>query len=243
MNFPNHNAYDQPIGGSSSGPDQLEQMNHEVSKHDEVIDALMQQAEDKDEAKHNPWESNDPQTKGQSTHFQNWLPQGPLPRSNTPKTTFKPKRSYTPNPKSTISVNFSPVQMLMKDSPRDFKYTKEALYVHIKLLWDILTPSAPDEQLLKESYQRFSTAEEVQTVAQNSQGAKLISKAQVQTLQDAQAGKRKIGPNIINMQDFYITYIHAMLAKLGIRIWAPDLQEAPNSLYNEACCIVALMTF
>ncbi|MBW0522110.1 hypothetical protein O181_061825 [Austropuccinia psidii MF-1] len=45
------------------------------------------------------------------------------------------------------------------------------------------------------------------------------------------------------MQDFYITYVHAMLAKLGIRIWAPDLEEAPGSLYNEACRIVALMTF
>ncbi|MBW0586196.1 hypothetical protein O181_125911, partial [Austropuccinia psidii MF-1] len=65
----------------------------------------------------------------------------------------------------------------------------EALYVHIKLLWGMLTPSAlptaPDEQLLKEFYQRFSSAEEVQTVVQNSQGVKLISKAQVQTFQDA----------------------------------------------------------
>ncbi|MBW0575203.1 hypothetical protein O181_114918 [Austropuccinia psidii MF-1] len=135
----------------------------------------------------------------------------------------------------------------MKDAPPDFKYTKEALYVHIKLLWGMLTPSAlptaPDKQLLKEFYQRFSSAEEVQTVAQNSQGVKLISEAQVQTLRDARLGKRKIGKNIINMQDFYITYVHAMLAKLGIRIWAPDFQEAPDSLYNEACRIVALMTF
>ncbi|MBW0568439.1 hypothetical protein O181_108154, partial [Austropuccinia psidii MF-1] len=115
------------------------------------------------------------------------------------------------------------------------------------LLLGMLTPSAlpttPDKQLLKEFYQRFSSAEEVQTVAQNSQGVKLISKAQVQTLLDACSGKRKIGKNIINMQEFYITYINAMLEKLGIRIWAPDLQEAPNYLYNEACRIVALITF
>ncbi|MBW0556477.1 hypothetical protein O181_096192 [Austropuccinia psidii MF-1] len=104
-------------------------------------------------------------------------------------------------------------------------------------------PTAPDKQLLKELYQRFLSAKEVQTVAQNSQGVKLISKAQVQTLRDALSGKRKIGKNIINMQDFYITYIHAMLGKLGVRIWAPDLQKAPNSLYHEACHIVALITF
>ncbi|MBW0514432.1 hypothetical protein O181_054147 [Austropuccinia psidii MF-1] len=45
------------------------------------------------------------------------------------------------------------------------------------------------------------------------------------------------------MQDFYITYVHAMLAKLGIHIWAPNLEEAPDSLYNEACQAVALTKF
>ncbi|MBW0508204.1 hypothetical protein O181_047919 [Austropuccinia psidii MF-1] len=194
MNFVNHNPYDQPIGGSSSGPDQFEQMKNAISGRDE-------------------------------------LPQGPLPRSNTPKTTLKPKRNYNPDPKSTMSVKRSPVQILMKDAPPDFRYTKVTL------------PTTPDKQLLKEFYQRFLSDEEVQTVAQNSQGVKLISKAQVQTLRDACSGKRKIGKNIIHMQDFYITYINAMLAKLEIHIWAPDLQEAPYSLYNEACRIVALMTF
>ncbi|MBW0527560.1 hypothetical protein O181_067275 [Austropuccinia psidii MF-1] len=135
----------------------------------------------------------------------------------------------------------------MKDAPPDFKYTKEAFYVHFKLLWGMLTPSAlptaPDKQLLKELYQRFSSAKEVQTVAQNSQSVKLIRKAQVQTLWDAHFGKSKIGKNIINMQDFYTTYIHSICEKLGICIWAPDLQEAPDSLYNETCRIAALMTF
>ncbi|MBW0529205.1 hypothetical protein O181_068920 [Austropuccinia psidii MF-1] len=226
-------------------------MKNVISKRDEVIAALMQQEEDEDEAKNNPWESNETQTKGkgkgQSTPFQNQLPQGPLPRSNTPKTTLKPKRNYTPNPKSTISVKRSPVQILIKDAPPELKYTKEELYVHIKLLWSMLTlsslPTAPDKQLLKEFYQIFSSAEEVQAVAQNSQGVKLISEDQVQTLWDACSAKRKNGKNIINMQDFYITYVHEILAKLGIHIWAPDLQEAHNSLYNEACRIVALMTF
>ncbi|MBW0584750.1 hypothetical protein O181_124465 [Austropuccinia psidii MF-1] len=104
-------------------------------------------------------------------------------------------------------------------------------------------PKAPDKQLLKEFYQKFLSVEEVQSVAQNSQGVKLINEAQVQTLCDARSGKRKIGKNIINMQDFYITYVHAILAKLVIRVWAPDLEEAPDLLYNGACRIVALMMF
>ncbi|MBW0535867.1 hypothetical protein O181_075582 [Austropuccinia psidii MF-1] len=101
-------------------------------------------------------------------------------------------------------------------------------------------PTAPDKQLLKEFYQCFSSVEEVQSVAQNSQGVKLINEAQVQTLHDARSGKRKTGENIINMQDFYITYIYAMLAKLGIHIWAPNLEVAPYSLYNEACLVANL---
>ncbi|MBW0521495.1 hypothetical protein O181_061210 [Austropuccinia psidii MF-1] len=104
-------------------------------------------------------------------------------------------------------------------------------------------PTAPDKQLLKEFYQKFSSVEEVQSVAQNSQGVKLINESQVQTSCNTHSGKIKIGKNIINMQDFYITYVHAMLAKLGIRVWGPDLEEAPDFLYNGACCIVALMTF
>ncbi|MBW0567733.1 hypothetical protein O181_107448 [Austropuccinia psidii MF-1] len=104
-------------------------------------------------------------------------------------------------------------------------------------------PTTPDELLLKEFYQQFSSVEEVQSLANNSNGVKLINEAQIQTLHDAWAGKRKFGKNIINMQDFYITYVHAMLAKLGIHILAPDMEEAPGSLYNEACWIVTLMTF
>ncbi|MBW0499926.1 hypothetical protein O181_039641 [Austropuccinia psidii MF-1] len=104
-------------------------------------------------------------------------------------------------------------------------------------------PTPPVKQLLNKFYQQFLSVGEVQSVAQNSQGVKLINEAQVQILSDACSGKRKIGKNIINMQDFYITYVHAMLSKLGISIWAPNLEEAPDSLYNGAFCIVALMTF
>ncbi|MBW0558917.1 hypothetical protein O181_098632 [Austropuccinia psidii MF-1] len=78
------------------------------------------------------------------------------------------------------------------------------------------TPTAPNKQLLKEFFQQFSRVEEVQSVAQNSQGVKLINEAQVQTLCDARSGKRKVGKSIINMKDFYIKYVHEKLAKLGI---------------------------
>ncbi|MBW0462098.1 hypothetical protein O181_001813 [Austropuccinia psidii MF-1] len=236
-----------PVAGSSSRPDEHEEMRKAISQRDEVIAKLMQQAEDEAAAVIIPSVNNNTKKdkgKGHLMSSEDQLRQRTTPISNRPPASQK-RINYTVNNK--VSVKRNPIQMLMREAPPDFKYTKEALYVHIKLLWGMLTPAAmptaPDKQLLKEFYQRFSSVEEVQSVAQNSQGVKLINEAQVQTLRDARSGKRKVGKNIINMQDFYITYVHAMLAKLGIRIWAPDLEEAPDSLYNEACRIVALMTF
>ncbi|MBW0478136.1 hypothetical protein O181_017851 [Austropuccinia psidii MF-1] len=100
----------------------------------------------------------------------------------------------------------------------------------------------PIQMLMQDAPPDFKYTK-VQSVLQNSQGVKLINEAQVQTLRDARSWKRKIGENIINMQDLYITYVHAMLAKLGIGIWEADLEEAPNSMYNEVCRVVALMKF
>ncbi|MBW0566124.1 hypothetical protein O181_105839 [Austropuccinia psidii MF-1] len=212
-------------------------MPNAISQRDEIIAALMQQAEDAN----NPWDDRNNKRKdkgkGRRISFQDTIPSPPLPSSSKSKPVVKTQKSPAPIPNLTSTIRHNPIQMLMRDAPPDFKYTK----IHIKLLWGVLTPAAiprePDKRLLKEFYQLFSSAEEVHNVPQNFQGVKLISEAQVQTLCDAYSGKRKIGKNIINMKDFYITYVHATLAKLGICIWAPD------SIYNEACHIVALMTF
>ncbi|KAG0139063.1 hypothetical protein CROQUDRAFT_55309, partial [Cronartium quercuum f. sp. fusiforme G11] len=40
-----------------------------------------------------------------------------------------------------------------------------------------------------------------------------------------------------------ILYISGLLAKVGIRAWAPDLEDAPDSLYNSACRITCLNAF
>ncbi|MBW0541433.1 hypothetical protein O181_081148 [Austropuccinia psidii MF-1] len=223
MSFPNNNPYNQPIAGSSLGQDALEQMKNALSQRDQLIAQLMQQAED--EEQNNPWGSSNNKGKGRSIPLQDNTANCSLPSSSRAKPLEKTRRTQTPTPHHTQSVKCNLIQMLMQDAPSDFKYTKEALFVHIKLLWGMLTPAAiplaPDKQLLKEFYQQFSSIKEVQSVAQNSQGVKLINEAQVQTLCNAHSGKRKIGKNIINIQEFYITYVHAMLAKLGICIWAP----------------------
>ncbi|MBW0497101.1 hypothetical protein O181_036816 [Austropuccinia psidii MF-1] len=104
-------------------------------------------------------------------------------------------------------------------------------------------PPAADHSLLTEFYQRFSTTDQIENVASKKQSTTLIKHDEFQILCDACAGCIKIGNHIVNLQKFYVDYIKAMLAKLGIRAWAPDLEDAPDSLFNEACRISALMTF
>ncbi|MBW0482699.1 hypothetical protein O181_022414, partial [Austropuccinia psidii MF-1] len=224
-------------------------MQNAMLEHDELIAQLLQEAEAEEKAKENPWGRNNHKTdkgKGHHISFEYQVRNTPKASSGTRKSQ-QTRSTQCPQARPALSVRHNPIQMLMQDAPPDFKYTKEALYVHIKLLWGMIPPgamqTAPDKQLLKEFYQRFSNVKEVQSVAQNSRGVKLINKAQVQTLRNAHSRKRKISKNIINMRDFHITYIHAMLAKLEICIWETYLEKAPDSLYNEACQVVALMMF
>ncbi|MBW0494114.1 hypothetical protein O181_033829 [Austropuccinia psidii MF-1] len=127
----------------------------------------------------------------------------------------------------------------MREAPEDFRYTKEALFDHIKLLWGVVKkgfiPPAVDHSLLTEFYQRFSTTDQIENVASNKQSTTLIKHYEVQTLHDACAGRIKIGNHIVNLQQLYIDYIKATLAKLGICAWAPDSEDAPDSLFNEDC--------
>ncbi|MBW0538120.1 hypothetical protein O181_077835 [Austropuccinia psidii MF-1] len=239
MSFTKNNPYYQHIAGSSLGQDALEQMKNALSQRDQLIAQLMQQAEDEDEEQNNPWGSSNNKGKGHSIPLQDNTANCSLPSSSRAKPLEKTRRTQTPTPYHTQSVKRNPIQMLMQDAPPRLQVYKA---------------------LVGDAYTRSNTIGTRQTVTEGIRPAifkrqrgtkcctklsrfKLINEAQVQTLHDSCSGKRKTGKNIINVQEFYITYVHAMLAKLGIHIWAPDLEEAPNYLYNKACCIVSLMKF
>ncbi|MBW0520932.1 hypothetical protein O181_060647 [Austropuccinia psidii MF-1] len=111
------------------------------------------------------------------------------------------------------------------------------------MLEEHAVPPKPDNSLLKEFNQQFSTNEQLQSAATSQTGGNPITKKEVQTLRDACAGCKKVGKHIVYLENFHFLYIRSLLSKLGICVWAPDLQEAPGFLYNEACCTVAIMTF
>ncbi|MBW0484032.1 hypothetical protein O181_023747 [Austropuccinia psidii MF-1] len=104
-------------------------------------------------------------------------------------------------------------------------------------------PPSPDQSLLKEFNMQFSNNDKLENVAKRNTCAVLISEKEVQMLRDAHAGHQKIGKHIVNLDDSYFQYIHSLLSKFGIHIWAPNLEAAPGSLYNEACPTIAIMTF
>ncbi|MBW0527744.1 hypothetical protein O181_067459 [Austropuccinia psidii MF-1] len=78
---------------------------------------------------------------------------------------------------------------------------------------------------------------------QNPNTTPLVPENTILTLQGVKPGKQNIAHGIINLNDFFIKYVLALVAKIGICRWAPDLNDADDSLYNEACQISAIQTF
>ncbi|MBW0515845.1 hypothetical protein O181_055560 [Austropuccinia psidii MF-1] len=153
------------------------------------------------------------------------------------------KRALTPSE----NTKKRPNQLSMNDIPEGFKPTKNAFFAHIRIMWGLIyeksVPVAPDPTLLKEFYNRFDDVEEIQEVTNSSTSIKLIPETDVITLRGTKPGRKKVGRAIVNVQEFFILYIQVLLAKLGIRRWAPSLDEPIDTLYNEACRISAIKTF
>ncbi|MBW0505627.1 hypothetical protein O181_045342 [Austropuccinia psidii MF-1] len=63
------------------------------------------------------------------------------------------------------------IQMVNNDHPTEFEKTKDAFYSHLKLLWGLLekrkVPAPPKPEQLKEFYQRFSNADQIETAIEN----------------------------------------------------------------------------
>ncbi|MBW0564374.1 hypothetical protein O181_104089 [Austropuccinia psidii MF-1] len=113
-------------------------------------------------------------------------------------------------------------------------------------MWGIIyeksIPVLPDPSLLQEFRNCFDDVEEIQ-VAQSKNSLNLIPPEDVITLKCAKPGRKKVGQTIVNVQEFFILYIKAKLAKLGINQWAPAIDEPINTLYNEAFQISAIQNF
>ncbi|KAG0143060.1 hypothetical protein CROQUDRAFT_49347, partial [Cronartium quercuum f. sp. fusiforme G11] len=157
-------------------------------------------------------------------------------------------RTPTPSHTSASSHKLHPLQVRMVDLPADFQGNKEVLFIHVKMMAGLYLPNnilaPPNKNLLKEFYTQFSRVANVDQVVNDPSACDLIAQEEILVLRlNRSGGHTKIAKGLANLDETYILYVHGLLAKVGLRIWAPDLNVAPNTLYNSACHIVALKSF
>ncbi|KNZ52702.1 hypothetical protein VP01_3477g1 [Puccinia sorghi] len=86
--------------------------------------------------------------------------------------------------------------------------------------------SHPSPEFLKEFYSKFSDAEHIQNVSENSSLHAMVPQ-----------------PRLRHEKETFLQYSYSCLARVGLRIWCLNLEEPVNSLLNSACWIVALSNF
>lgn len=131
--------------------------------------------------------------------------------------------------------------MLLKNRLQD------CFYVFIRIIWGLIlsgaVPKPPNPALLAEFNSRFRDISNINGVAESTTAQPLIELREVFTLAQARGGRLKVGKGIVMIHEFFLEWALAMLAKLGIREWGPDLEAAIDSLWNEACRISAIRIF
>ncbi|EGG10008.1 uncharacterized protein MELLADRAFT_95119 [Melampsora larici-populina 98AG31] len=175
-------------------------------------------------------------------------PLTPLPARKSPGSSArKTSASKPPKKPSTPIRKKHPLQITLDDTPTDFKSCKEALYVHIKMMWGLYkqsdVPPTPNTVMLREFYDKFNSSDEIEAVVNNPRSTDLIARESISSLKEFRAGGGKMSRGLGHIDEMSILYISGLLAKVGIRAWAPNLDDAPDSLYNSACRITCLNAF
>ncbi|KAI7964258.1 hypothetical protein MJO29_004685 [Puccinia striiformis f. sp. tritici] len=173
-------------------------------------------------------------------------PNSSVKSSGSKPALFKARPLPSPPTKNRIGVLRTGIANRLR-RPSPISQPLDALYVHIKLIWNLLEqkaiPSPPHPITILEFTSRFSNADEIERTANDTSGAALIPVKEVVTFKDIKCGRKKVGKGLVNLEEFFVSYTQAILARLGIRVWAPDLEDLPDSLYNEACRQAALKSF
>lgn len=114
-------------------------------------------------------------------------------------------------------------------------------------MWGLLkkndVPPAPSTILLREFYLCFSNSEEVQNAISNSAAVNVVAQDSILTLRNTKAGCITLGRGLMNINNLQILCIHGVLARVRICVWASDLDDEQDSLYNNACRLDYLETF
>ncbi|MBW0463477.1 hypothetical protein O181_003192 [Austropuccinia psidii MF-1] len=94
-------------------------------------------------------------------------------------------------------VKGNPLQMQTADFPAYFKGVKEALSVHIKVLWGVVEqntiPTEPAEETLAQSYRKFSSEGDIEKILKDLSAPSLIYEKEILTLACEKLEKHKLG--------------------------------------------------
>ncbi|KAJ2911517.1 hypothetical protein MD484_g8895, partial [Candolleomyces efflorescens] len=139
-------------------------------------------------------------------------------------------------------------QLKNVDVPSDVSGVKKALILHVRMLWKMLSPSDLPQDPSLEAIERFSTTFKTSNALdlQRRSSSMLININHVRGmafLARSTASKSKIVNMVSTLEENYLEYIDAYIARFGMDEWCPDLRQSPNSLWNSACRIIALDTF
>ncbi|KAA1135919.1 hypothetical protein PGTUg99_032904 [Puccinia graminis f. sp. tritici] len=125
----------------------------------------------------------------------------------------------------------SPLQMVKQDHPAGFEMTKA------KTSSSQYPIGRPSIFILS----KVSSTDQINSAIE--QGPRLVALDTIQTLKEARQERTKLGKHMMHISDFNIRYVHTSLSQLGLSAWIPNLDEQPDSLYNEAHKICAIRTF
>ncbi|KNZ62493.1 hypothetical protein VP01_1263g2 [Puccinia sorghi] len=126
-----------------------------------------------------------------------------------PTTPLNQKRKFS-TPKTELPKG-SPFQMVSKNMPESFSTTRDALYVHLKLLWGLMeqkTVPPSSQESMKDFHSCFSNADMIKSAEADEGAPTIIPVSEVVSLASLKAGR---------IEEFHFAYSKATLACLGIR--------------------------
>ncbi|MBW0568841.1 hypothetical protein O181_108556 [Austropuccinia psidii MF-1] len=236
--------------------ERIRQLEQKIDSHDKNLEALLNKFNLQEEKRNTLAKS-----KGKETQMQRFRSKSrnkPKPHKDSPTNVLANNQNTTlktPHKQnqilyqqvSTSSQKQSPNQVLQSEISEGFQPTKKEFCKHIKLLWGLSyqtsVPMSPDYTMLKEFNTCFYFLSDIVTQSENPNTLPLVRLEEIITLRNTPLGKKKIGNAIIHMTYFLIKYVVEFLARLGICHWAPELNEASDTLYNKACRVSILQTF
>ncbi|KAJ7140578.1 hypothetical protein C8R43DRAFT_892749 [Mycena crocata] len=159
------------------------------------------------------------------------------------------KKSRGPMPPSASRARRDQHHVAKKDVPEEHKGLKDALQLHIRILWRLFTaesiPNSPSNITIAAFQQRFTSAAELEVFMKTLTYKHKDTSTAVRDLRLSLLGKRGIiARNVTQIDEVYLHTIFSAVLQFGLIEWCPDiLASDANSMYNSAHELIALRTF